>query len=78
MGLGISDQTSFSWPGVELSRDTALIQSDPAASRWLRETLLTALQRDLVDALIDALALVEILESRSRQILELDAARERP
>lgn len=56
----------------------AEVFKDPAASRWLRETLLSALERDPVDALNDALALAEILESRLRQTLGLDASRERP
>jgi hypothetical protein len=56
----------------------AEVFNDPAASRWLRETLLTALERDPVDALNDALALAEILESRLRQTLELDALRKHP
>jgi hypothetical protein len=40
---------------------------DPGASTWLREALRTAVERDPVDALNDALALAEILEARLRE-----------
>ncbi|MHB8474751.1 MAG: hypothetical protein ACYDBZ_00495 [Steroidobacteraceae bacterium] len=46
---------------------------DPTASTWLRAALHTALERDPVDALNDALALAEILEERLRSVLDLNA-----
>jgi hypothetical protein len=46
---------------------------DPTASTWLRAALRTALERDPVDALNDALALAEILEERLSNVLNLNA-----
>jgi len=43
-----------------------------ATSTWLKRALREALERDLADALNDALALAGILEDRLRTILELD------
>jgi hypothetical protein len=45
--------------------------SDATASDWLREALRTALERDPVEALNDALALAGILEARLRHLLHL-------
>ena len=47
------------------------ILADPAASRWLKEALKSALERDAVDALNDALALAGILEARLRAVMDL-------
>ena len=47
------------------------ILADPAASSWLKEALKSALERDPVDALNDALALAGTLEARLRTVLEL-------
>jgi hypothetical protein len=47
--------------------------SDATASEWLRESLKSALERDPVDALNDALALAGILETRLRAVLQLDS-----
>jgi hypothetical protein len=44
---------------------------DPAASSWLKDALRSALERDAVDALNDALALAGTLEARLRAALEL-------
>jgi hypothetical protein len=45
---------------------------DPAASDWLKGALRTALERDPVDALNDALVLAGALEARLRVVLDLD------
>lgn len=46
------------------------ILADPSVSHWLKQALRTALQRDPVDALHDALALAEVLEARLREVLD--------
>jgi hypothetical protein len=48
------------------------ILDDPAASDWLKGALQSALERDPVDALNDALALAGALEARLRVVLDLD------
>ena len=53
---------------VELSD----ILQDPSASDWLKAALRTALERDPVDALNDALALAGVLEEKLRGALDLD------
>jgi hypothetical protein len=53
-----------------VSEPVAIVEDvfkDPAASTWLREALRTAVERDPIDALNDALALAEILEARLRK-----------
>jgi hypothetical protein len=47
------------------------ILDDPAASDWLKGALRTALERDPVDALNDALVLAATLEERLRAVLDL-------
>lgn len=47
------------------------IVNDPGTSDWLKQALLTALDRDIVDAFNDALLLTSILEERMRQSLDL-------
>jgi hypothetical protein len=47
------------------------ILQDPSASDWLKAALRTALERDPVDALNDALALAGALEERLRIALDL-------
>ena len=47
------------------------ILDDPAASDWLKGALRTALERDPVDALNDALLLAATLEERLRAVLDL-------
>ena len=44
---------------------------DPSASDWLKEALQSALERDPVDALNDALVLAATLEERLRVLLNL-------
>ena len=57
---------------VELVPESAQeILASPAASKWLQEALRSALERDPVDALNDALALSEVLETRLRMVLGL-------
>ncbi len=48
------------------------ILDDSAASDWLKGALRTALERDPVDALNDALVLAGALEARLRVVLDLD------
>ena len=48
------------------------VVSDDSASNWLKEALRTALERDPVDALNDALALAAALEGRLRSVLGLE------
>jgi hypothetical protein len=48
------------------------ILGDRAASDWLKEALRSALERDPVDALNDALVLAGMLEERLRAVLDLD------
>jgi len=55
---------------TELTAEMAL--ADASTSRWLKNALREALERDPADALNDALALAGILEDRLRKALELD------
>lgn len=48
------------------------VLADPAASYWLRQSLETALERDPVDALNDALVLASVLDAQLRAALGLD------
>lgn len=56
-------------PTLSVAAKNAL--ADPAASDWLKAALKSALMRDPVDALNDALALAGILEERVREALDL-------
>ncbi len=47
------------------------ILADPASSYWIKHSLASALQRDPVDALNDALVLAAVLELRLRQTFDL-------
>jgi len=47
------------------------ILEDPSASDWLKGALRSALERDPVDALNDALLLAATLEERLRAVLDL-------
>ena len=47
------------------------ILDDPSASDWLKGALRSALKRDPVDALNDALLLAATLEERLRIVLDL-------
>jgi hypothetical protein len=46
--------------------------TDKSTSVWLKTALTSALERDPVDALNDALALAGILEDRLRTVLDID------
>jgi hypothetical protein len=48
------------------------VLGDDSASQWLKSALQSALERDPVDALNDALLLAGILEERLRDVLDLD------
>ena len=54
----------------ELPSIEAVIE-DPASSYWLKASIQTAIQRDAVDALNDALLLAAILDQRLRNVMEL-------
>lgn len=51
---------------------------DPAASRWLRDALSTALTRDPVDAANDAEVLAKLLDRRYRLLLGGEVSPESP
>ncbi len=55
----------------ELPSVEAVIE-DPASSYWLKASVQTAIQRDPVDALNDALLLAAVLDQRLREVMELD------
>jgi len=44
---------------------------DPASSHWLKASVQTALQRDPIDALNDALLLAAVLDQRLRGVMKL-------
>ena len=48
--------------------------ADEATSFWLKSALQTALERDPVDALNDAIVLAATLEMRLRFVLDLDSS----
>jgi DNA polymerase III epsilon subunit-like protein len=48
------------------------ILADTASSSWIRTALTSALERDPVDALNDALALAAVLDAQLRRKLELE------
>jgi hypothetical protein len=48
--------------------------ADEATSFWLKSALRTALERDPVDALNDAIVLAATLEVRLRFVLDLDTS----
>ena len=50
----------------------AAVLEDPASSHWLKSSVQTAIQRDPVDALNDALFLTALLDQRLREQLGLD------
>jgi uncharacterized protein (DUF2336 family) len=52
--------------------EIADVLADPAASDWLKSTLIAALRRDPVDALNDALVLAALLDSHLREVLDLE------
>lgn len=48
------------------------VLEDPASSNWLRSSIRSALERDPVDALNDAIVLATLLEGHLRQVFALD------
>lgn len=61
--------------GVPISATSSAAEmqlADPASSTWLKSALQSALARDPVDALNDALVLAATLEAHLRSVLELD------
>jgi hypothetical protein len=52
--------------------DAGAVLADPAASRWLKQSIESALQRDPVDALNDALVLAAVLDGHLRGVLDLN------
>ena len=62
-------------PGKRLSAPVLLpeeVLADPAASDWLKAALKSAVTRDPVDALNDALALAGVLEERLKAVFDLN------
>ena len=57
-------------PDEVLEADAVL--ADPSASHWLKQSIETALQRDPVDALNDALVLAAVLDGHLRDALDLN------
>jgi len=57
----------------ELPTAEAVIE-DPASSYWLKASIQTAIQRDPVDALNDALLLAALLDQRLRDVMGLGAS----
>jgi DNA polymerase III epsilon subunit-like protein len=57
-------------PDASLSAEDLL--ADQAASSWLRSAVQSALERDPVDALNDALVLAEVLDAHLRRELGLE------
>jgi hypothetical protein len=51
--------------------DAGAVLADPSASHWLKQSIESALQRDPVDALNDALVLAAVLDGHLRDALEL-------
>jgi len=54
------------------------LTEDPAASDWLKEALMNAINRDPVDAANDAQVLYEILSQRSKATRIVNRARSKP
>ena len=59
-------------PEVAPVAEVAEVLSDPASSFWLRQSLRSALERDPVDALNDALVLASVLDAQLRAALGLN------
>ena len=57
---------------IPFGSESQEILRDPATSDWLKDVLKSALERDPVDALNDALALAGVLETRVRHALGLE------
>ena len=52
--------------------EVGTVLADQSASYWLKQSIETALQRDPVDALNDALVLAAVLDSHLRDALDLN------
>lgn len=52
--------------------DAGTVLADPSASHWLKQSIESALQRDPVDALNDALVLTAVLDGHLRGVLDLN------
>ena len=52
--------------------EAGAVLADPSASHWLKQSIETALQRDPVDALNDALVLAAVLDGHLRDALDLN------
>ena len=52
--------------------EVGTVLADQSASYWLKQSIETALQRDPVDALNDALVLAAVLDSHLRDVLDLN------
>ena len=63
---------SHAQPEVAPVTQVAEVLGDPAASFWLRQSLRSALERDPVDALNDALVLASALDAQLRAVLGLN------
>ena len=57
---------------TDLAATVRGVMDDPASSFWLKSVLRTALERDPVDALNDALLLAGALEAQLRMIFGLE------
>jgi len=58
---------------MQLGSTDALVQgtiNDPSTSYWLKEALVTLIQRDPVDAANDARILADLMQSRLEEILQ--------
>ncbi|MCC7464506.1 MAG: hypothetical protein IT480_18835 [Gammaproteobacteria bacterium] len=51
------------------------VLEDPSSSFWLKASIRTALERDPVDALNDAIVLASLLEGHLREVFALDEER---
>ena len=73
-GTPLSDDPSEEIERLVPSAPTAAtVSTDAATSRWLKKALATALARDPVKALNDALLLAAILEQHLRDVLAIEA-----
>lgn len=52
--------------------EVSTVLADPSASCWLKQSIESALQRDPVDALNDALVLAAVLDGHLRNALDLN------
>jgi hypothetical protein len=52
--------------------EAGAVLADPSTSHWLKQSIETALQRDPVDALNDALVLAAVLDGHLRDALDLN------